>query len=183
MCTNDNEPRTLDYAPAVKRSGRIATWLGYLGPVLIAGLCFILLIPSLDSRRRRMPAYRTICASNLGQIGRACHFYAQEHRGGLPPSLGVLLEGGSRAYLTKTQLICPKSQKPYIYIPGHRDANDPRNVIAYEPISYHNGQGGNMAFLDGHAKWCQAGSHAEQLKITRERMARAASQPVTTWPK
>jgi len=87
----------------------------------------------------------------------------------------MLCIGGERAYLYPKQLVCPVSQLSYIYISGQKNNADPRNVIAYEPSSYHKGAGGHVALLDGSVRWCP--NPEVVVAQTRARLRDAPTQP------
>jgi prepilin-type processing-associated H-X9-DG protein len=137
--------------------------------MLLGMLCLViyLLLPSLANSK---PTKRGECAANLRAIAIACIIYAESHQGQFPSRLSLLTDGGARAYLRPQQLKCPVSGGPYVYISGQNNTIDPRNVVAYEPVHYHSGEGGNMSFTDGHVSWHKTDGHAEELRVTQERL-------------
>lgn len=141
--------------------------------VAIVSLLIAIFLPSIGSHPQSLC---TACTANLGSIGRACLTYAEDNDLVLPSSLDVLLEGGSQAYLVPQQVVCPKTKVAYIYIPGQCLTDDPRNVLAYEPLGQHKSEGANVAFLDGHAEWCTPDRLQEVLANTKAKLAQAATQ-------
>jgi len=149
-----------------ERWARIGIALGVVNLVLSAVL--LASLPSAVIRARRA-ALQVGCLSNLRSIGQATMIYASMNRGFLPPSLDVLppvLGPGA-----KTVFICPEcsgdpTKKPvtvgvvvtsnYIYCPpgltlaGIRNAS--RTVLAYEPLTNHNGRFICVLFCDGHCE-------------------------------
>lgn len=147
--------------------------------LLLAGGIFITLVivsMLLPSLAQSGLSPRTSCGTNLSAIAKSCLTYSEGNRGALPPNLEILLIGGERAYMVAKQLVCPVSKLPYIYISSQRNNADPRNVVAYEPPSYHEGAGGNVAFLDGSVKWCR--DPQAVVAETEGRIRGAATQPM-----
>lgn len=105
---------------------------------LILALVLSLFMPMIF-RAREMRA-RTVCAQSLKEIVLA-HVLAQQN--GTPISLG-----------TPTSLkTCPKASAPnYIILPPHAGNIGPDEPVAYEPLENH-GEGGNVAYVDGHVEW------------------------------
>jgi len=154
--------------------------------LLVSILCFLIIIilPAFSRAGSRPPA---VCAVNLGRVARACLIYSEKNNGALPPSLDVLLEGGEHVFLQPRDLVCPKCKTSYIYIPGQHYMDDARNILAYEPLSNHQGEGTYVAFLDGHCKWHTAEDLKVLLADTKARLAqakraRAATQPAERSP-
>jgi prepilin-type processing-associated H-X9-DG protein len=119
-----------------------------------------------------------MCQSNLGHIGRACMTYAEGHGGQMPTSLELLTEGGRQAYLQPKQLICPLCGRAYDYIPGHTLSDPPDSVVAYEPLSNHEGRGGNILRLDGSVKWFKPAEY-RQVMTKAAQATRPATQPAS----
>jgi prepilin-type processing-associated H-X9-DG protein len=116
---------------------------------------------------------RSRCASNLTQIGNAVLLYANDHNGHMPPGIAGLLEED----LTTAVLICPASNDTpafnpttqpteadvlagghlsYIYLgAGFTYPASASAVIAYEPLSNHQGAGMNVLFGDLHVEYFQ----------------------------
>ncbi|GMU23509.1 MAG: hypothetical protein AMXMBFR13_35870 [Phycisphaerae bacterium] len=99
------------------------------------------------------------------------------HRDFAPPNLYVLTLGGRRAYLPAQQLLCPVSQFPYIYVTGWPFSCKPADIIAYEPLWYHHGQGGNVLRADGSVRWYSADAYPQILAE-----AEAYRVVPATWP-
>lgn len=136
-------------------------------------------IPSLGPRNQ---SNGVRCASNLRQIGQAIQMYANDHGGKLPDDLATLFEAED---ISQAVFVCPDTsdvpaagpttqaamnamRQPgtvsYVYIgkgltSSHLTADV---VLAYEPLSNHNGTGMNVLFGDGHVEWVQ-GSLAQSV--------------------
>ncbi|MCP4245426.1 MAG: hypothetical protein GY778_00100 [bacterium] len=78
-------------------------------------------------------------------------------------------------YLNRKQLTCPGGG-PFVFVPAAYEAPpdgqvNPRTVIAYEPLSNHGGEGGNILFADGHVEFVRA-------QACKALIQTATSQPV-----
>ena len=170
----------LQYAPKPMRRRR---WLTGQRLILLLGLVgggclLIMILPQLSmGPYHPSSARRVVCGANLRAIGQSCLMYAEGHDGRLPSSLDVLLTGGRKAYLQPRDVICPESKMRYVYIPRRSSRGDPRHVLAYEPLSNHESEGGNVLYLDGHAKWSDPREHETLLARTIVELAKAATQP------
>ncbi len=139
-----------------------------------------ILLPSLN--RARETANRVKCASNLKQIGLAGLLYSNENRGKHAPTLGELLRTQD---ITIDVFSCPSSgdevpaevragdmdakvawvneHSSYVYTgDGKNNAMPAEDVLCYERMHNHDGDGINILFGDGHVEFfVRAG--AEQL--------------------
>lgn len=160
--------------PSNEPRNKVARWTA----VILVGCIFALFGWNMIdcSAHSRPMARRAACAANLKAIATSCLVYAEAHQGQFPPSLDLLLEGGSRAYLQPKQLICPESKRLYIYIPSQTNTMDPRNIVVYETAGDHQREGRNVAYADGHAQWTSNDDFAVRLRETRERLL-ATSRP------
>lgn len=125
-------------------------------------------LPSLA--RAREIAKRAVSASNLRQVGMACHSHASDHNNRFPATLDELVQGG---VLTAEALRSPRDAGPgpsYVYIAGQTEASDPRNVLAYERIV--GDEGTNVLFLDGHVEFMKLPAFEAALRATAERLGR-----------
>jgi hypothetical protein len=175
----EGEPIPLQYARRTP-NGRFRLVLRILICALAIGLAASLAPRRLCCVRSGPPD--SPCYANLRLIGRACLIYAERHNGRLPPNLQILTQGGNQQPLLPKNLFCPLGGRPYLYIPGQTTQDDPRNVLAYEPVSNHGGAGGNMLRLDGSCKWQTARTQAIELAGTRKRLAQSATQPSANEP-
>jgi hypothetical protein len=167
MSTADKEPESLADELS-RRQGRnwtpVIMWLVAL--IAMGGVCVCIFSSHLDSRRRRSGP---ICATNLRAIARACLVYADANEGHFPASLDVLTAVYS-TNLKQEQLVCPVGGRPYVYVPNMRNTDDPGNVLVYDPLENHGGEGACVAYVDGHAKW--------QIGVCfRELLLKAQTQP------
>ena len=139
-------------------------------------------LPSL-ARAREM-ARRTTSAANMNGIVVSCLIYAESHKGEFPPDLETLTEGGDSAYLQPQSLVSPKdqsgSESSYVYIEGQKNTMDPRNVLVYERPDLNDGEGVNVAFLDGHTRFYTIDEFREELAATYERLEREMPEDLST---
>ena len=139
---------------------------------------------------------RVPCASNLRQIGHAILVYASKHNGHLPDDLPTLIEtedlspnvfccpntSDVPAAGPTTQAIMTEMKKPgtvsYLYLGKGLTSSDLTAdvVLAYEPLSNHQGRGMNVLFGDGHVEWVQ-GSLVEGVLSQAKSPQRPASLP------
>jgi len=146
------EPTELGYATSAamrERKPLLRWWVPLLG---VAGFVGAILIVNRLTIRSNTPP-RVVCAANLGHIGRSCWTYAESSNGMMPSSLDLLTQGGRRALCLPKQLVCLTCGRKYDYIPGRTIHDDPRTVLAYEPLSNHGGTGANVLRVDGSVKW------------------------------
>ncbi len=113
---------------------------------------------------------RARCVSNLKQLILAAIMWADDHDGEFPEKLSDLYPN----YVDNVKLFtCPSAGGPkitkkeeidsrtsYIYVTGLTEASLSDAVVIYEDPSNHRGEGGNVAFADGHVEWLSA----EELK-------------------
>lgn len=85
---------TLIELPAVRRRERHAfTLIELLVVIAILAILIAIIVPSLEGVRES--GRRTICASNLRQIGTAVTMYADDHKGAIPPRCAGTTEGNA----------------------------------------------------------------------------------------
>ena len=147
------EPTELGYATSAAMPARkplVRWWVPLLG--VVAGVAGSILIANWLNARNGTPP-RVMCAANLGHIGTSCVTYAESNHGKMPTSLDLLTQGGRRALCLPKQIICPTCGRKFDYIPGRTIYDDPRTVLAYEPLGNHGGTGANVLRVDGSVKW------------------------------
>ena len=111
-----------------------------------------MLLPSLA--RARELAKRTVCGANLQAVEMSLRSYVEQY-GQEPPDLPALVD---EKWLVAEVLSCPSvdpaavQTPPYIWIRG-ADCADADNVVLYEPLQNHGGEGGNVLFCDGHVEF------------------------------
>jgi prepilin-type processing-associated H-X9-DG protein len=153
-----------------------------------SAMAISILLPSLT--RARELARRAVCASNLRGIGIACQIYANDNAERFPPDLAVLLE---RNLLTAEQFICPSSggyvagaqaleagglaRLGWTYIAGQTAGGDAGNVLAFESLANHEGEGGNVLFVDTHVEFLKPPMYGERIRETYKRLGREAEIP------
>ncbi len=144
------------------------------------------------------PSARLTCASNMRQILLAALLYANDHDGKFPPSLDVLL---ATEYISAETFVCPASSLmpapgataaaqvasmradpahylSYIYL-GRGLTNDPNiplQIILYEPLSDHGGDGINVGYSDGSVAWLD---RKQAIAAINAAVSAAATRPTT----
>ena len=134
--------------------GIVTGAVSLLSSLIVFPLMIAILLPSLSVARET--AKQAVCAANLRDVEVALRSYVEEY-GQEPPDLTGLV-GESRLYPARlycpgVELSPPVSQAPtYIWIRG-ADCADADNVVLYEPLQNHGGEGGNVLFCDGHVEF------------------------------
>jgi len=86
---------------------------------------------------------------------RCGHENYEYHSGDVSISDWLLSKGCDTNWLRYPN--APNSSSNYIYIPlPENEVIDNRMIIAYEPLSNHNGEGANVLFADGHSQFVSA---------------------------
>lgn len=164
---------TIDYGTAEKKPGRTRWPFWALGGLLVLVVLVSTLLNLLTPHEDWETARKIKCASNLKQIGLAVLVYSNAHRGHYPDSFEEMLltEGlGSEVFTcpntndTKAPGATPAEQAGNLSKGGHlsyvylgKGMNSisvaGKTVVAYEPLSNHAGNGGNILYGDGHVNW------------------------------
>jgi len=151
-------------------AGLILGIVNLLGWTAYFVLIVAIMVPSLN--RARETANRVKCASNMRQIGQAVLLYSNENRGAYPPRLEELI---TTQDIEATCFVCPSCSDTaatgatveeiadnlstgghlsYVYLgAGKRSSIGPDEIVLYEPITNHNGDGVNLLFGDGHVEF------------------------------
>ena len=146
-----NEPQ-VDRGRGFAIAGIVTGAVSLLSSIMVVPIMISILLPSLS--RARELAKRSVCSANLRSVEISLQIYVEEH-GQEPPNLSVLVDNGR---IDPGTLNCPSidpaiSQTlPYIWIRG-ADCADADNVVLYEPLQNHRGEGGNVLFCDGHVEF------------------------------
>jgi len=147
--------------------------------IFLGGCMLSILLPSLN--RARETANRVKCASNLRQIGQALLLYGNDNRGVYPPNLPPLLLTQD---ITSEVFVCPSSNDTradpnttvqqqagvlhkhcsYVYVPGQTNNASAEAVLAYEPLTNHDGDGSNFLWGDGHVSFENKQTAAVMIK-------------------
>ena len=121
---------------------------GAVSLLMVLPLMVAILLPSLS--RARELAKRTVCGVNLRAMDASLRSYVEEHDQE-PPDISVLIDANS---IGSKGLNCPNvdpaisQAPPYVWMRGV-DCADADNVVLYEPLQNHRGEGGNVLFCDG----------------------------------
>jgi prepilin-type processing-associated H-X9-DG protein len=141
----------------------------------IVALIVSIAIPSLQ--RLRQTAGRQPCPSNLSHIGRAILLYSIDYGGICPPDLETLKTAED---LTDEILHCPTTdgRPAYLYAAAGLKLNDldDRDVLCFEPLSNHDGDGMNILFGDGHVEFQMNGRESPNASIHQQ--FNAGTRPV-----
>lgn len=175
---------------------RRSAWIVILIAMLELVSLFKLASGSLVRPRDYSP--RLKCASQMREILLAALMYANERNGQFPPSLDVLL---TTEDITAETFVCPSSNLTwapgatdvdqaasmradpahylsYIYL-GRGLTNDPNvplQIILYEPLSDHGGDGINVGYSDGSVAWLD---RKQAIAAINAVVSAAATRPTT----
>jgi hypothetical protein len=148
------------------------TWRWVLFVVGTSALLISILLPTV--KRLRDP-YRTSgrqpCPSNLRQIGQALLLYSRDHGGVYPTTLDALV---TPDLLTNEVLVCYYTRKPFVFVAaaGIASSYGDEDLIVYEPLEAHDGEGSYLLFGSGRTAW-------EHAAGAQRYIARAATRPST----
>jgi hypothetical protein len=158
-------------APKPRRHGEGLT-AGKMAGIIALVACVVgylmclALAPSIH--RSREAGRRMTCASNLTQIAVALQYYATSNGGKFPVSLTSLVQDGS---IPVELLVCPSatgdtvapgktpqeqagnlpkgSHMSFVYVGKGLSFASTKQVLAYEPLNHHDGEGVNVLYSDG----------------------------------
>lgn len=146
---------------------RSRSWWKKWGLVIVVVIFAAAWLGLASALRNREMRLRLVCASRLKGFGTVAKIHANESVQQPAPSLDDVVQGLIQlGYLSPEQTVCPRSKKPYVLNPlpaatsglAEPAGLDSRYVIAYEPLSYHGGEGANVLYADGHASFERAAS-------------------------
>ncbi len=146
-----SEPQ-VDRGKGLAIAGIVTGAVSLLSSLIVLPMMIAILLPSLS--RARELAKRTVCGVNLRAVDASLRSYVEEHDQE-PPNISVLIDESS---IGSQVLNCPSvdpamsQAPPYIWIRG-ADCADADNVVLYEPLQNHGGEGGNVLFCDGHVEF------------------------------
>ena len=114
--------------------------------------------------RARGAARRATCRSNLKQIGLALHMYAADYDEKFPDDFSALYPnyiGTAKIFkcpndktMSEMKEIKPDTRVSYVYVTGLTNQDSADRILAYDASpDFHNGEGRNVLFLDGHVAW------------------------------
>ena len=153
--------------------------IGYIGLAVQLMICvmILLLLPAVAAARGE--ARKTVCRSNLRQIGLAAAMYMSDNRSG-PQDFQVLVKNG---YVNGGDVfVCPSTgHKPgeltgvdswtdYALVANHKESDPPDAVMAFTKPECYPGGGGNVLFLDGSVKWCPREDYS---RLTKDYLGRS----------
>jgi len=146
------------------------------------GIALIPLVHLPGMVRARENSRRVLCHAQMHAIGKALFIYAQSDPGGKFPEAGADLPSrlSKSGDVTPGDFLCPSTNgEPgtcsYMWIPGYDPGprRDPNQIILYELIENHGGEGGNILYADGHVVFMKA-PHYEREIAAVERFVRQA---------
>jgi prepilin-type processing-associated H-X9-DG protein len=145
------------------------TLTAVLVSVGIVALLISIVLPILD--RLRQTSGIVPCASNMRVIGQALLLYSLEHGGRYPQRLDELL--GYDWSPSKDRFVCAVSGKPVLFIAPRAVKADLTcdDVVAYEPLPAHDGEGSDVLYGDGHVTWLTAVELERELVRSTTRAA------------
>ena len=143
--------------------------------LLVAGLVCValfiwILAAAMKQRRVHELVRRAACSTNLQAISQACHIYGNDYDEWFPPSLQTLIDMG---HVTPAALQCPSESNPsglvfdYVYVPGLQGTVPSDWILAYEDPANHNGEGGNVLYVDGHVEFLKEPEFSAELERVR----------------
>ncbi len=144
-----NEPQ-VDRGKGFAIAGIVTGAVSLLSSITVVPMMIAILLPSLSQAREL--AKRAVCDANLRAVEISLRSYVEEH-GQEPPDLTALVDEGWTGSVN-----CPVADPDtgqaisYLWIRGV-DCSDAANVVAYEPLQNHSGEGGNVLFCDGHVEF------------------------------
>ena len=159
--------------PRATRRRRILWWSVAALVVVMAVVIAVPVIRYTSKMSRRLE-----CGRHLRDLAGAMTSYCSEFQSTETMSPQEILQAMVAAgKLTPEDLVCPASGVPYIWVPLPPDAAwHGRIIVAYEPVSNHEGEGANALFADGHVDFERAHG-LEKLLAESERLVKAKSQP------
>jgi len=126
----------------------------------------ILTVQKIAFAKSQEQSLRIVCINNLKQIGLALHMYAQDHKDKFPDNIrelcpsyistGKVLKCPADKTTPETQKIEPDTPISYTYVKGlsRQNPNSSKIIVLYDSSpEYHEGEGRNILFLDGHVVW------------------------------
>lgn len=136
-----------------KTMATVGIAVGAVGMLLMPGLLLAILLPSLG--RARELAKRSVCATQLSSVGKACAIYVMDYDTS-PPDLDTLMAHGS---MPANVLKCPSAdggrQCDYFYldIGPPMGVRDPTAAIMACDYKGNHEDGRNVLYVDGHVEW------------------------------
>lgn len=151
-----------------------------IAAVAAIGLGAGILLPSLHAARDA--ARGAVWASNLRQIGTACHVYASQNQDRFPDNLEALVVGGMIGPRVLDTVIASDVDNPepaIWYISGQTSNSDQRNVLAFprSPAA----RRVPLLFVDGHVELYDPQIAVQVIQATYSRLNRSDEMPELDW--
>ncbi len=123
--------------------------------------------------KAREKANRAACAENLREIATFAIKWAESHAGKYPEKLSDI-----RPFGGSLNFNCPSAGEPKVTTEDEIDSNasyrlrkglkltegtPAEEILIYELPSHHGGQGGNVAYCDGHVEWLDASALTQAI--------------------
>ncbi len=136
-------------------------WLSRGRLAILVLAVFIAVILATQIKHHNELRLRLICGTRIKSLGTAAKIYAADNGGDLAGAVQSLIDRGE---WSPGMAVCPVSGKPFLFAPLSTNGLAsilPGDVVVYEPLSYHHGEGANMLFGDGHASFIRADRYAD----------------------
>lgn len=141
--------------------------------IIVPALLVAILLPSLS--RARELAKRAVCAANMRNVGVALMTYARDNGDEFPPNAQLLIDAGlctPKMFQCPSEGNGPEAGADFQYVAG-LNSRDPRDwILLYEDAAHHNGEGGNLLYLDDHVEFRKEPAYSAEL----ERVNRAMNE-------
>ncbi len=119
----------------------------------------------------RESAARAACQNYLRGINGALRRFVDSRGSGMPERLEDLVNEG---FMNRDLLRCPgvsdKTLGRYLYIPSQKLSDHPGNIVVYEDVGNHSGNGAYVLYLNGQVLWVEKDELVRQLGNTRKRL-------------
>ncbi len=123
---------------------------------------------------------RLLCGIRMKSLGTAVKIYAEDNHVEPNEVVQILIDHGD---WKAEDSLCPTSGQPILLaaISAARLADvSPRDVIAYEPLSYHDGKGANILYGDGHASFESPDAYREVIAYSKSAGSWGAAEDLTS---
>lgn len=149
---------------------------GSVSMIIVPALLISILLPSLS--RARELAKRAVCHANMRGIGQSLMIYANRNGGEFPPNTQLLIDAGictPKMFQCPSQGIDPEAGSDFQYIGGLNPRSRADWIVLYEDPANHNGEGGNLLYVDMHVEFIKEPAFNTELERVNRKMAESGS--------